>query len=59
MESTIFIMLTDKQIKKFQEIYWKKFGKKINKKDAYEKGIKLLNLMKIIIKEAESNDFIK
>jgi len=52
-------MLTEKQIKKFQEIYWVKFGKKISEKDAYEKGIKLLNLMKIIIKETESNNFIK
>ncbi len=52
-------MLTDKQIKKFQEIYRKKFGKVISKKDAYERGIKLLNLMKIITKEAESNNFIK
>jgi hypothetical protein len=52
-------MLTDKQIKKFQKIYQKKFGKIISKKEAYEQGIRLLNLMKIIIKETESNNIIK
>ncbi len=49
-------MLTDKQIKKFQEIYWKKVGNKISKKDAYEQGIKLVNLMKILIEETISNN---
>ncbi len=52
-------MLTDKQIKKFQKIYWKKFGKKITKEDAYEQGIRLVNLMKIIIEEEKPNSFIK
>ncbi len=50
-------MLTNKQIKKFQEIYREKFGKEISKKDAYEQGIKLVNLMKTIIEETESNSF--
>ena len=49
-------MLTDKQIKKFQEIYREKVGKIISKKDAYEQGIKLLNLMKILIEETISNN---
>ena len=50
-------MLTDKQIKKFQEIYRNKFGKEISKKDAFEQGIKLVNIMKIILEEKESNNF--
>lgn len=52
-------MLTDKQIKKFQEIYRNRFGKEISKKDAFEQGIKLVNIMKIILEEKESNIFIK
>ena len=50
-------MLTDKQIKKFQEIYRNRFGKEISKKDAFEQGIKLVNIMKIILEEKESNNF--
>lgn len=42
-------MLTEKQIQEFQIIYKKKFGKEISSKKAYEQGIKLVNLMKIII----------
>ena len=49
-------MLTDKQVKKFQEIYWKIFGKKISKKDAYEQGIKLVNLMKILVEETRQKN---
>jgi hypothetical protein len=42
-------MLTEEDIKKFQEIYRKKFGKDISKKHAYEQGIRVINLVKIMI----------
>ena len=43
-------MLTDNQIKKFIKIYEKQTGQKIKRKDAYDKAIKLVNLMKRIYK---------
>ena len=43
-------MLTDEQVKKFQDIYRKRFGKEISKADALEKGIKLVRLMEIVYK---------
>lgn len=42
-------MLTEKQILDFQKIYKQKFGKDISKKEALEKGLKLINLLEIII----------
>ena len=44
------MVLTNDDIKKFQTIYFNQFGKTISKEDAYEQGIKLLSLMKIIHK---------
>ena len=41
-------MLTDEQIKKFQAIYRKYFGKEISKEVAIKQGIKLVRLMEII-----------
>ena len=42
------MVLSDDNIKKFQDIYLEKLGKDIPKEDAYEQGIKLLTLMKSI-----------
>lgn len=44
-------MLSEEDVKKFQEIYKKEFGKEINKKEALEQGTKLVNLMKILLKQ--------
>ena len=44
------MVLTDGDIKKFQTIYRKQFGREISKEDAYEQGIKLLGLMELIYK---------
>lgn len=41
-------MLTDDQIKKFQALYKKRFGKEISKEVALEQGVKLVRLMEII-----------
>ncbi len=51
------MVLSDEQIKKFQNIYKDKFGKEISKEDAYEKGIKLLRLLHIIYKPMTQDDF--
>ncbi len=43
-------MLTNYQVKKFQALYRKRFGKEISKEAALEQGIKLVRLMEIIYK---------
>ena len=43
-------MLTSEQIAKFQMLYERRFGKKIDEKEAYELGSKLVILMKTICK---------
>ena len=50
-------MLTEEQIKNFQDIYKKSFGKEISREDAYEKGIKLLNLMSAIYKPMSKEEY--
>lgn len=42
-------MLSDQQIKKFQEIYEKHFGEKIDTKEANKKGLRLIRLAKAVI----------
>ena len=40
--------LLDEDIIKFQALYKSSFGKEISKSEALEKGLKLLNLMKLV-----------
>lgn len=42
--------LSDEDIAKFQALYMSEFGMEISKEDAYEKGIKLLQLMSAVYK---------
>jgi hypothetical protein len=42
------MVLSDDDIAKFQELYEKYLGKKIGKQEAYDKGIKLVNLMSLV-----------
>ena len=44
------MVLSDKNISDFQELYRKHFGKEIGKQEAYEKGIKLVRLMSLVYK---------
>lgn len=41
-------MLSNKQITSFQLLWKNRFGEEISKKEAYEKGIKLINLIQTI-----------
>jgi hypothetical protein len=43
-------MLTTKQIEKFRDLYKAHFGKEISRKQAYEKGVKLVRLVELIYK---------
>ena len=42
--------LTDEQVKQFRQLYFKRFGKEISKEEAYEQGIKLIAMLKLIYK---------
>ena len=44
------MILTDEQVAEFQNIYRRKFGMEISREEAYEKGARLVRLMKIILK---------
>ena len=50
-------MLSDEQITKFQELYKAKFGKKISREEAYEKGSKLIRLVELIYKPMTENEY--
>ena len=50
-------MLTEEQVKKFQDIYQKRFDKEISKAAVLEKGIKLVRMMKIIYKPITKKEF--
>jgi hypothetical protein len=52
-------MLTEKQIKKFQSLYKKRFGKEINKQDAYDQGLKLVRLLEIVYKPLTNEEYKK
>lgn len=43
-------MLSDEQIRKFQELYKKHFGEEISREKAYESGMQLINLIETICK---------
>jgi len=42
------MIISDQQITKFQTLYYEHFGEKISKEEAYEKGMKLVNLVKVV-----------
>ena len=42
-------MLTEDQIKEFQQIYTNQFNKEISKEEAIKQGTKLLTLMEILV----------
>lgn len=42
------MVLSDEDIRKFQDLYKERFGKEISKENAYEQGVKLLRLMSVV-----------
>jgi len=50
-------MLSDEQIKQFQMLYKKHFGKEISREEAYEKGAKLVRLVELIYKPMTENEY--
>ena len=56
---TICLMaLTDEDIQKFKGLYQTHFGKDISNEEAYEKGVKLLRLMKVIYKPMTEEQYV-
>lgn len=51
-------MLSEEQIKKFQKLYQKRFGKKIERKEAYEQGIKLIQLMSLVYRPMTEKEYL-
>lgn len=52
------MLLSDKQIEDFQEIYLRTFGQKISKEEAYEQGAKLIQLIQIAYKPLNNGPLI-
>jgi len=48
-------MINIKQLEQFKEIYLKKFGIELSNKEAYEKGVKLLNLIRSLSIKSKVN----
>jgi hypothetical protein len=46
-------MLTDKDIGEFQMLYKKHFGKDIGKDEAMAKGIRLIRLLEVVLKNSK------
>jgi len=54
----IFIfMLSDEQIRQFQMLYKKHFGKEISREEAYEQGAKLIRLVELIYKPMTEDEY--
>jgi len=50
-------MLSDAQITKFQTLYKEQFGKEISRKEALEKGIKLMRLVELVYKPITQEEY--
>jgi len=50
-------MLSDEQITKFQILYKNHFGRKINRDEAYKKGVKLVRLIELIYKPITKDEY--
>lgn len=50
-------MLTPAQVKKFQEIYFKRFGKEISYEEASEQGAQLINALRIIFRPMTNKEY--
>ena len=51
------MVLSDDDIRKFQEVYKEQFGKEISREDAYEQGVKLLRLIAVVYRPMTKEEF--
>ena len=47
---------SDDTIEQFQRIYFEEFGEEISKEQAYEKFLRLVNLLRVIIRPSSSEN---
>lgn len=50
-------MLSDEQIKKYQALYKKRFGKEVSREEAYRQGINLIRLVELVYKPITKKDY--
>ena len=50
------MLLSDEQIAKFQALYKNRFGIEIDRKEAFEKGFKLVQLVKLIYEPTRKDE---
>ena len=50
-------MLSDEQIKQFQILYKKRFGKEISREEAHEKGAELVRLIELVWKPMTEDEY--
>jgi len=51
------MVLSDEQVEIFRRLYFKRFRKEISKEDAYEQGIKLIAMLKLIYKPMSLEEY--
>jgi hypothetical protein len=49
------MQLTDDHLTEFQMLYRKHFGVDLTKEEALEKGLRLIRLMEVVLKESAKN----
>lgn len=47
------------KLKGFKKIYKKRFGKKIDRNEAYEQGVKLMRLVELVYKPISQQEYNK
>ena len=50
-------MLSDKQITKFRDLYKKRFNEEISREEAYEQGVKLIQLVELIYRPMTKKEY--
>ncbi|MDO8569477.1 MAG: hypothetical protein Q7R89_01705 [bacterium] len=53
------MQISDIQLDKFITLYREKFGVELDRQSAYEKGVRLVQLMKTVYKPITKNDYEK
>lgn len=51
------MVLTDHELEHFRQLYFKKYGREINKEDAYDQACKLLRFVMQIYKPMSDEEF--
>ena len=51
------MVLSDEQVEQFRAMYFRRYGKEISKEDAYEQGIKLITMLRLIYKPMELEEY--